>query len=249
MNNSRLKQSGFTLIEILLATLVFALVSMASFAVLDSVLKSDEASRQKIEELQALQRAFFIMERDFRQVSQRHVRANGERASRSVFAGGKFILESEGDAVAFVKDGWRNPGMVLPRSELQSVAYRMKEENLERMFFVYTDPVAGEEPRTQILLKDIEELTFEYMASSDWKEQWEEVTLPQAVAVKVKTKSFGEIRRIFILPETAQQVNSDGNQNGNGRGGAGGGNNPGGGNNNGGGSKGGGSGGSNGAKR
>ena len=39
---------GFTLIEMLLAVIIFAFVGVASVAMLDTVAKSDEASRQSI---------------------------------------------------------------------------------------------------------------------------------------------------------------------------------------------------------
>ena len=61
MSNNR----GFTFIEMLLAVAIFALVGLASVAVLDSVTRSDEASRAGTLRLQQLQRAMMLFRSRF----------------------------------------------------------------------------------------------------------------------------------------------------------------------------------------
>lgn len=195
------RASGFTLLEMLLATAIFALVGIASFGILTAVTDSDQLSKETSEQLQGIQRAFFLMERDFLQISQRQVRVDGEKATDRVLTGGELIMESEGGAVAFTHDGWRNPGMILARSELQSVSYRMMESKLERLFFNYTDPVTGEKPRTQILLEGLEALKFEFFAEQGWVDMWEKPGLPKAVKVTIETEALGELHRIFLFSD------------------------------------------------
>lgn len=194
------KQRGFTLLEILIAFAVLAMMSGAMFTILNNITNQNEVSQENISELEKLQRAFFIMDRDFQQVAQRYTRVDGDPPSQSVFAAGRYQLDSEADAVAFVRDGWRNPGMILPRSELQSVAYRIREGQLEKLFHIYTDPITGTEPKSQILLKDVDDFVLQFYDSGSWKEQWEQGTLPQAVSVTVTTKNLGAIRRVFLMP-------------------------------------------------
>ena len=67
MSNNR----GFTFIEMLLAVAIFALVGLASVAVLDSVTRSDEASRAGTLRLQQLQRAMMLLDRDFWQMTKK----------------------------------------------------------------------------------------------------------------------------------------------------------------------------------
>lgn len=208
VSNSR----GFTLIEILLATVIFALVSLASFAILDGVITGNEMSVQATEELHGMERTFFWMEKDFLQASTRQVRVDGEAPTDKIFIGGELINESQGGAVSFTHDGWRNPAMILPRAEIQWVAYRMFEDNLERLYHNYPDPVTGEEPKKQILLEGIIALEFEYYSSSGWGNVWEQSGLPRAVKVAIETESMGKVERIFLLTDTASQGNSNANK-------------------------------------
>lgn len=214
MNNrtSVKTQGGFTLIEMLLATVIFALIGIASHTILTAVTDSNELSVQATEELHGMERAFFWMERDFLQAATRRVRVDGDPPTDKIFVGGDLIYESQGGAVSFTHDGWRNPGMILPRSEIQRVAYRMFEGNLERHYYNYPDPVTGELPRVQILLKDIISLKFEFYGGNGWGEAWEDAGLPTAVKVAIETESMGLVERLFLLTDN---VLPEGNGNGN----------------------------------
>lgn len=192
-------QKGFTLIEMLLAVAIFMLISIASFQILDTVTKQDALSQDVIEQLHGMERAFFWIERDLLQVSKRQVRVDGEAATDKIFIGGDLILESEGGAITFTHDGWKNPGMILPRSEIQTVSYRMIEGNLERSYFNFPDPVTGQEPRVQVLLSDIESLTFEFFSEDGWGNVWDKPGVPSGVKVVIETEAIGEVERWFKL--------------------------------------------------
>ena len=84
---------GFTFIEMLLATAIFALVGLASVAVLSTVTRTDELSRESSQRLTQLQHAMLMLERDFMQISLRHVRINGEAPQKNRLIGEKFLLD------------------------------------------------------------------------------------------------------------------------------------------------------------
>lgn len=195
---------GFTLIEMLLAVIIFAFVGVASVAMLDTVAKSDEASRQSIERMEKLQRALMLLERDIWQITPRQVRINGEAPGKVTLAGAANFIESDDDGISFSHAGWTNPGMVLARSEVQLVGYRLKERQLQRLYYLYPDAVTGTEPNIQPLLEDIDELKFRYLIKQDgqeqWKEFWDQASWPLAVKVSVKSPQLGTIERIFSLP-------------------------------------------------
>ena len=195
---------GFTFIEMLLAVAIFALVGLASVAVLDSVSRSDEASKAATLRLQQLQRAMMVLERDFWQISQRQIRINGEAPVAQTLAGAVNWIESDDDGITFSHAGWTNPGMVLARSEVQLVGYRLKERQLQRLYYLYPDAVTGTEPNIQPLLEDIDELKFRYLIKEDgqeqWKEFWDQANWPLAVKMTLKSPQLGVIERVFSLP-------------------------------------------------
>ena len=196
-----MKQRGFTLIEVLVAMAILAVVIMATHQILDSTTKAKEASDEKIAELNGLQTAFRLMDQDFSQMTQRTVRNEAGDAQEQYLLAGRYILESQYDGIAFVRDGWVNPINLLPRSELQAVGYRVLNDNLERVYRVYVDQLDNMEPRVQVVLKGIEELKFEFLdANNEWQEQWQIKALPKAVAVTLQPIEAEPIRRVFLVP-------------------------------------------------
>lgn len=195
--------SGFTFIEMLLAAAIFALVGLASVAVLTSVTQSDELSQQASERLVQLQRTMLMLERDFMQISVRHVRIDGEAAQKSRLFGEKFLLESEDHGVSFARQGWRNPGMILPRSEIQTVAYRLQEGTLQRLFTLYPDAVTGTQPKVQLLQSGLSGFEVHYLQGEEWLERWQDANFPAAVRITLIDEHLGRLERIFMLPDAA----------------------------------------------
>ena len=203
-------QRGFTLVEILIAIAIFAFIGVASTAVLTTVIDSDELSSARFEKFQRLQRAVTTIERDMQQAVPRAVRTDGQ-TNTIVMRGGESD-ESDNDGIAFVRSGWQNPQMMLPRSTLQAVAYRVRDGKLERLYTNYVDNVVGTEPKVRVLLEDISEFKIEFIADIDeeenslsdndelnWRESFVGATLPKAIAFEFVSDDFGRIRREFTL--------------------------------------------------
>ncbi len=203
-------QRGFTLVEILIAIAIFAFIGVASTAVLTTVIDSDELSSARFEKFQRLQRAVTTIERDMQQAVPRAVRTDGQ-TNTIVMRGGESD-ESDNDGLAFVRSGWQNPQMMLPRSTLQAVAYRVRDGKLERLYTNYVDNVVGTEPKVRVLLEDISEFKIEFIADIDeeenslsdndelnWRESFVGATLPKAIAFEFVSDDFGRIRRDFTL--------------------------------------------------
>ncbi|WP_339720563.1 type II secretion system minor pseudopilin GspJ [uncultured Paraglaciecola sp.] len=200
---------GFTLIEILVAMAIFTIIGLASTGVLTSVINSDQLSSERFEKLEELQRAMLTMERDILQIVPRTVRVNNESVS-AVLSGGEDILDSDTDGLSFVRVGWYNPQMLLPRSTLQAVGYRVQEKQLQRLYGNYVDNVIGYEPKIKILLSDIEDFRVSFLTDikqleepEKWQETYANSALPLAISITIVSKTFGEIRREFMLANGA----------------------------------------------
>ncbi|MER2492403.1 type II secretion system minor pseudopilin GspJ [Catenovulum sediminis] len=201
------RNSGFTLIEMLLAVTIFALLGVAGFSILSNTVKSNDISLAHGEKVAGLQRAMIVIERDLMQLAQRTVRVQGEQKPQPFYLShGEFILDSESQVLAFRRVGWTNPLNILPRSEVQSVAYRIVDENLERLQFTFPDPVQGTEPKVRVLLEGVEQIEFEFYNTSEkkWLDKWTEQGLPDGISILLKTKEYGEIKRIFSVSAQVQ---------------------------------------------
>jgi general secretion pathway protein J len=194
-------QTGFTLVEILVAMAIFALIAVGSVTMLSAITTQNELSDERMKALQDMQRAMLIIERDFLQMVPRKTRVEGEVSDTLVFAG-KFSFESDSGSIGFVRSGWHNPQLTLRRSTMQSVAYRTQDKKLERLYSTYVDNVIGFEPKVRILLEGIDSISFEFLEKFDnkkfeWKEAESVDELPIAVAIIIESEAYGEIRREF----------------------------------------------------
>jgi len=195
---------GFTLLEVLIAIAIFSIISLSSFTIFDSVLTGDATSKIRSERQNELQRAFLIIERDITQIARRTIRFDGEAPTARLIQGASDSFTTQEQAIAFVRHGWTNPGLLLPRSDLQAVTYKLTEEILYRLHFNFVDSVVGEEPKSRPLITDITELRFEYYDGKKWQNKWSGNGLPLAIAIEIDTKDYGIIRRQFLVPGDGQ---------------------------------------------
>jgi len=203
------RSQGFTLLEVLIAIAIFSVISMASFSIFETVINSDAATKSRTDRINELQRGFLIIERDMLQIARRSVRLNGEAPLSDFLHTDNDSFTTSEQAIAFVRHGWTNPGLLLPRSDMQSVAYQLNENTVERVHFNFVDAVLGEVPKVRPLISQVEKLNFEFYDGKKWQEILQENTLPMAIAIEIDTTDYGIIRRQFIVAGDNLQDNGD----------------------------------------
>lgn len=191
---------GFTLLEVLVAIAIFAMISLAAYQILQGVLRSGEISKEHSDALTELQRAMLIIDQDFSQITYRLSRdENVEEEELQVMSAGESLFESDDQGIEFTRLGWTNPFGLLPRSELLRVRYRLKDGQLQRLYFLYPDLQVGDEPKVQVLLNNVETLSFRFWDSS-WLDSWTSTDgLPDGIEISFTTKQYSEVRRVFII--------------------------------------------------
>lgn len=207
--NSPQYNQGFTLLEVLIAVAIFSVVSLASFTIFDTVLRGDETSKIRSTRQNELQRAFLLIERDLTQVARRTMRVNGEAAKNTFIQTANDSFLENDQALAIVKRGWTNPGLLLPRSEMQAVAYRINDDTLERLHYNFVDSVVGQEPKVRPLISAVDTVAFQFYDGKKWQDKWSDSTLPLAIAIEVETKDFGVIRRQYLVAGDVKEVKSE----------------------------------------
>ena len=190
---------GFTLLEVLLAIAIFSVVSLSSFTLFDTILNADENSQKSSARQNELQRAFLLIERDFLQIANRSIRFNGEKPLKEFIYTDSSATSSDFQTLGFVRGGWTNPGLLLPRSNMQSVAYQLNEKILERLHFNFVDAVVGQEPRVRPLITGVEQLAFEFYDGKVWQKTLDSKKNPTAIAIELELEDYGLVRRQFII--------------------------------------------------
>ncbi|MGR5129675.1 type II secretion system minor pseudopilin GspJ [Photobacterium swingsii] len=207
-------QQGFTLLEVLVAIAVFAMLSLSAYQVLNGVQRSDEQSRDHNARLKAIQRMSVMMDNDFRQIVARKTRSQGEKPNDKYLLAGEYVLDSSSEGIMFTRLGWQNPQQMFPRGEVVRVGYRIIDDKLERVWFRYPDNVAGAEPLIREILPDVTDLSFRFFSDKKWTDKWEQAgSLPQGIEVRLTLKDIGEIERVYLVPESglAKSNNEDDN--------------------------------------
>ncbi|PBJ24546.1 Type II secretion system protein J precursor [Pseudomonas ogarae] len=171
------KQSGFTLLELVIAIGIFALLGLASWRLFDGVVRTQQGTGQHERDIRALQRAVGVIERDVWQAV----------AGSVVLAPGRLQLQ---------RSHWRNP-LDQPRSERQTVSYRLEGAVLWR------DGV-GEGTslvQHQKLLDDVHGLSWRvFDPQQGWHSETVSDTAPLALELIVSAGRFEQVRRVLLLP-------------------------------------------------
>ncbi|MGB0897769.1 MAG: type II secretion system minor pseudopilin GspJ [Psychrobium sp.] len=207
-----MSQRGFTLIEVLIAMAIVAIIGVASAQVVSSVIASDEASRKGDKRITLLQRTYQTIQRDMLQMTSRSVRVNGAKPSKQFIFAGENVLESDDDGIVFTRKGWRNPAQMFPRSNLQGVGYRVVDGKLERLHYLYPDQGAGTEPQITTLIEGVIGFKLEYFDEKKWQKQWQKPTLPQGIALNITTEALGVVRWQFLVPSSPSTSKNEGDK-------------------------------------
>jgi general secretion pathway protein J len=198
---TRVRQQGFTLIEIMVAVAIFAVMSVMAWGALGRSLSDAEMLTDRMDRLQAIQRSVRFITTDLSQAAPRSVRSElGDRQVQALLSS----LTSE-FAIELTHGGWNNPAG-LPRGSQQRSAYRLEEDKLVRYHWNVLDRTYSNEPVVIVLLDDVEGLAFlfydESGASSDiWPPQnavgsTSARIRPRAVELILSLADVGEITRL-----------------------------------------------------
>ncbi|WP_174509175.1 type II secretion system minor pseudopilin GspJ [Klebsiella oxytoca] len=195
------KMHGFTLVEMLLALAILAALSVAAMAVLQNVIRADTLTRDKTQQMQALQHTFSQMSSDINQIIARR-----SRESSSLFFAGRYQLSSDDWAISFSRNGWPNPLGMLARSEIQNVSYRLRQQRLERLSYDQQDPLTGAQPTVEVVQEGVRAFRLRFYASGRWQERWDNTqSLPQGLEVTLTLDGYGDITRLFLITQGSSQ--------------------------------------------
>lgn len=175
---------GFTLLEVMIAISITALIGIASTNLLSNIIESKKVTDIRSEQLTTLQRFNQFVSRDVEQIINREIR---DQYGDSLPA---LIIDSPDYLAEWSRLGWRNsPIAENPRAIIQRIAFQLFDINdeeceqakerlaswgelepegscLVRYFWPVLDRSGDTEAKTQIILDLVESLEIEVLAET-----------------------------------------------------------------------------------
>ena len=185
---------------------VMALVAAGSYLAINAAATSSETTRRALERFERIDRAWAILEADLR---------NAVGRLAPIYNGPPLpAMSAEFNSdyrLTFVRGGRANP-LLLPRTELARVGYRLEEDILWRDTWYDPAQIDRDEATPQKLVDGVTEMTVRLLAPSaqsvdtgPWLDEWPGnqplMALPVAVEITLSLEDMGEVMRLFeILP-------------------------------------------------
>lgn len=189
---------GFTLLELLVAMAVFALIGAAAHAGLTQMLAVHARLSADSVRLAEVVRAVDLLARDLAQLAPRPVRDPLGRVEPALVGG-----SAHRPALAFTRGGWPNPAG-LARADLRRLVWSVEDGQLWRGDWPVLDRVDPAGPERAPLLGGVRALRLRFLDASDrWQSDWPprglapgSPVLPRAVEFVLELEDWGELLRL-----------------------------------------------------
>lgn len=190
-------QQGFTLLEVLLAIGITALIGVSTYTLLSQTLRTKESLSNQTERLRGLQLATTIIQNDLRQIGSRIIRDQFGDHTTTLQVGGYNI----NGFLEFSRNGVSNP-LRYKKSNYKRVAYKLEEDRLLRLTWPVLDRAADTEHRSQTIMEGIASVEVKVwnQDTETWLQDWPDPnqvnptpttlsTLPDGIAFKITTET------------------------------------------------------------
>jgi len=201
-------ERGFTLLEVLIAIVITALIGLGTSQLLSGTIKAQEITQKNSERFEQIQKAILLLSRDIQQINTRAIRDEyGDFQPALTNLNSLYLFE-------LTRSGWRNP-MAVERSELQRVSYELLDGELLRHYWHVLDRSQDSESVFQTLLTGIEKMSLRFMTeNAQWTNTWppeqdpddenprsRNHQLPKAIEVTIVHEFYGELIKLYDLPQ------------------------------------------------
>lgn len=204
MNPGRLRQHGFTLLEVLIALTVFAILATITSTALHHAFTTRSHINEQANTLNEMQMALTLLARDSQQVLARSIHA-ANMQEFPAFIGQKTYYE-------FTRDGIINPLAMEQRSSLKRVAILCQGDKLIRRSWLALDPMSRKQFEDKVLMTRLSACQFNYLNRNlqllpEWRgsiggsSRIAKEPLPKAIQVNLTLAGWGSFNYLLLIPE------------------------------------------------
>jgi general secretion pathway protein J len=186
------KQSGFTLVELIIALFIFGMLAAAGVGLLTYSTQAQAVTAQRLEGVAAERRLTAILTNDLAQAVAR-VSRDLSGAPEPAFRGGQGPV-----LLRYVRLGLSNGGEI-SRSGLQRVEWRIDKGQLFRTARTLVDGAAEADPI--VMANNVERVALRFRNEGTWQSDWaptDPLELPEAVELVITRKGDGPLTRLFL---------------------------------------------------
>ena len=193
---------GFTLLEMVVAIGIFAVIAAISYASLDRFIETRNLVEARHEKLNLLQTTMTLMGRDMRFMVNRPVRDGYGDPEPALLSGDNPVLD-EGEFMRLTTSR-PEPG-IRGVSGVQRVGWRLHRGELQRVIWNVVDRDQDTKELVRIVLQEVAAVEIRFFTYSDDGDlraiaQWpDETTLPAGVEFRLTMENGLGYRRLFIV--------------------------------------------------
>ena len=191
-SQSTARQSGITLLELLIVITIFSIMSAAAYSGLQNSLKTEENFSAAMKDLEAVQMSLTLFQRDIMQLSPRAIRdAYGDDEAAIILFDGRELFFTRGGNFSSLKLG---------QTDLTRVAYSLRDGQFIRSYWRRLDSTQGDQPLTASLLSKVTNLQIRVLDQNNiWHLDWpiSAGANIRALELTLELEDWGEIRRLF----------------------------------------------------
>ena len=192
----RSAEHGFTLIEMIIALLIFGMLAAAGVSLLTFSVRAQAAASEQLGAVADDQRMASLLTGDLAQAVPRNTR-DAIGANQPAFSGTNGV--GEVPALRYVRTGWSNPDDKT-RASVQRVEIALAGGQLERRAYGMVDGATAGPP--MVLASNVETVSLRYRDKGLWTPVWsnpDPAALPKAVEMIVKRKDKPALLMAFLV--------------------------------------------------
>jgi general secretion pathway protein J len=195
---------GFTLVELLVALAIFALITGFAYRGLNTMLESRAALETESRKWRDV--AIFVgrIDRDLSSALQRSSHSSSDTTLSPISSLTESTASTEGLAITRSGSPLQESALAAP----QRVAYRLHGGAIERLSWAGVDIAPRDEPSVVVVLKAVSAFSVRFLDDTgEWRTTWglpmsSITTFPAAVEVTVQLASGEKIVRLADMPRS-----------------------------------------------